>query len=70
MLETEIRLKLSDLPDELGRQVLDYADFLRQRYGGKATGERRFRFGWEGRLAEAAGEVAAVELQHKATEWR
>ena len=56
---------LSQLPPEARRELLDYAEFLLQKYGKKkAPG---FKFTWEGKLRDI--KLTSVELQHKALEW-
>ncbi|WP_297487116.1 DUF2281 domain-containing protein [Thermococcus sp.] len=58
---------LSQLPPEARKELLDYAEFLLQKYGRK--GEKRgFTFSWEGKLRDV--KLTPVELQHKALEWR
>ncbi len=57
---------LSQLPPEARKELLDYAEFLLQKYGKKkAPG---FEFTWEGKLKDV--KLTSVELQHKALEWR
>ncbi len=61
--------KLAGLSDDLKQEVLDYIDFLSQKYS-KKKNVKRFRFDWEGGLSELKGKYTSVELQHKAMEWR
>ena len=60
-----IKAKLEELPEDLKKEVLDYIEFLLQKYGGK-TKKRRFRFDWEGGLSDLKEKYTSVELQHKA----
>ena len=64
-----IKTKMEELPTELKKEVLDYIEFLLQKYG-KKTKKKRFKFDWEGGLSELKGKFTSVELQHKALEWR
>jgi len=57
---------LSQLPPEARRELLDYAEFLLQKYGKKPP--KGFTFSWEGKLGDV--KMSSVELQHKALEWR
>lgn len=36
----------------------------------KASNVKKFKFDWEGGLADVYGDMTSVELQHKAMEWR
>ncbi|MBW2038062.1 MAG: DUF2281 domain-containing protein [Deltaproteobacteria bacterium] len=69
MKDQVIKAKLEDLPESLKREVLDYIDFLLQKYGKRAK-RGRFEFDWEGGLSELKEKYTSVELQHKAMEWR
>jgi len=60
---------MDELPPELKREALDYIEFLTTKYHGR-RGRRRPTFGWAGGLADMQGRFTAVELQHKASEWR
>lgn len=64
-----IQDKLETLPENLKREVLDYIDFLLQKYDIK-TKKGVFRFDWEGGLSELKDKFTSVELQHKVLEWR
>jgi hypothetical protein len=53
----------------LKKEVVDFIDFLTKKHQEpKALGN--FNFSWEGGLSELKDEYSAVELQHKAAEWR
>lgn len=69
MKSEAIKTRLDELPEDLKKEVLDYVEFLLQKYGGK-TKKKRFRFDWEGGLSDLKEEYTSVELQHKASEWR
>ena len=64
-----IKARLEELPEDLRREVLDYIEFLLQKYSIK-TEKRGFRFDWEGGLSHLKEKYTSVELQHKALEWR
>lgn len=64
-----IKAKLEELPMDLKKEVLDYMEFLLQKYS-KRVKKDKFKFDWEGGLSELKGKFTSVELQHKALEWR
>lgn len=64
-----IQDRLEALPENLKREVLDYIDFLLQKYDIK-TKKGGFRFDWAGGLSELKDKFTSVELQHKVLEWR
>ncbi|MBM4250225.1 MAG: DUF2281 domain-containing protein [Euryarchaeota archaeon] len=66
----DLENRLRDLPEDLRRQILDYMEFLLSRHPAGKARARKFRFDWAGALAGYAGRYTAVELQHKASEWR
>ena len=64
-----IEVKFDKLPEHLKREVIDFIEFLAKRHevSGRSSS---FNFAWEGGLSKLKGEYGAVELQHKAAEWR
>ena len=68
----EIGVKIKKLPEHLIPEVLDYIEFLLNKYGNKKTVEskNKFKFDWEGGLSKLKDQYTSVELQHKATDWR
>ncbi|MGR3293584.1 MAG: DUF2281 domain-containing protein, partial [Candidatus Scalindua sp.] len=64
-----IKIKMKELPTDLKKEVLDYIEFLQQKYN-KRKYKEKFRFDWEGGLSELKDRFTSVELQHKAREWR
>ncbi len=70
MYEEEIKMKIQELPENIKREVLDYVEFLLEKYKSKKFKTKEFTFSWEGGLSELKGEFTSVELQHKALEWR
>lgn len=69
MSNKTLKTKIEELPTDLKKEVLDYIEFLLQKYSKKVKKEK-FRFDWEGGLSELKGKFTSVELQHKALEWR
>lgn len=70
MYETEIEAKVQKLPENLKKEVLDYVEFLLEKYQTKKIKKRKFTFDWEGGLSDIRDEYTSVELQHKTAEWR
>jgi hypothetical protein len=70
MREKELELIIRELPEDLQREVLDYIEFLVNKYKIKDKLEKKFKFDWEGGLAELQEKYSSVELQHKASELR
>jgi hypothetical protein len=70
MYENEIEVKLQKIPEDLRREVLDYMEFLLNKYKVTESKAKRFSFDWEGGLSEIREKFTSVELQHKALEWR
>ncbi|MCS4542091.1 MAG: DUF2281 domain-containing protein [Euryarchaeota archaeon] len=70
MYEKDIEVKVRELPEDLRGAVLDYMDFLLQKYKSKKVAAKKFRFNWEGGLSNIRKKFTSVELQHRALEWR
>ena len=74
MNANEISSKINRLPKHLIPEVLDYIEFLLNKYGGKEIEQNEnknsFKFDWEGGLSKLRDKYTSVELQHKALEWR
>lgn len=73
MYANEINEKISQIPDHLMPEVIDYIDFLLSKYGVKEqknNHKNKFKFDWEGELSELTDQYSSVELQHKAMDWR
>lgn len=70
MHEERIETKIQELPEEVRRQVLDYIEFLSNKYRSKQSSAEKFSFDWEGELSEIGEEFTSVALQHNALEWR
>ncbi len=70
MNEEDLGTKIQELPEDLKREVLDYIDFLINKYKIKKRKLGSFEFDWEDGLSELQKEFNSVELQHKSMEWR
>ena len=57
------------LPPELQKEAADFIEFLIEK-NSEPHPARAFDFRWEGALAHLKAQYTAVELQHKASEWR
>lgn len=70
----EISSKIDRLPNHLVPEVLDYIEFLLNKYGSneidRNEAKNKFQFDWEGGLSKLRDQYTSVELQHKALEWR
>lgn len=69
MYEKEIELKAQQLPEDLRKEILDYMEFLLKKYDVKKSETAKFKFDWEGGLADIGKQFTSVELQHRALEW-
>ncbi len=70
MYEMEIDVNLKKLPEYLRREVLDYTEFLINKYKSRENKSKKFRFKWAGGLSEIKEKFTSLELQHKVLEWR
>ncbi len=70
----EVAIQLKKLPDHLVPEVMDYIEFLLNKYGNEEMDKNedvnKFKFDWEGGLSELKDQYTSVELQHKASDWR
>jgi hypothetical protein len=64
-----VEVKFNKLPEHLKKEVVDFIEFLMKKHQ-LPEGSGNFSFNWEGGLSELKNEYSAVELQHKAAEWR
>lgn len=65
----EIMNYISDfenLPKQIQQQVLDYIEFLLDKYQNKDNKNTKFSFDWEDGLSELKNDYTSVELQHQA----
>ena len=74
MSTNEIGSKIEKLPEHLVPEVMDYVEFLLNKYGTKKPDTRKdknkSRFDWEGGLSKLKAQFTSTELQHKAADWR
>jgi len=70
MHEERIEMKIQKLPEEVKRQVLDFIEFLSNKYENREISPKNFIFDWEGGLSDIEEQYTSVEFQHKALEWR
>jgi len=70
MIEREIDFIIQRLPFYLKKEVLDYVEFLSSKYHSTPDSKKKFKFDWEGGLADVKEKMTSVELQHKAMDWR
>jgi len=72
MSREAIIAKIESLPVESRKQLLAFLNFLTEQSGELTQSPKPpgFKFNWAGGLAELGKEFTAVELQHKANEWR
>ena len=70
MYEKEIELKIQKLPEDLRREVLDYVEFLLNKYKEREKAKNKLGFDWEGGLSDLKEKFTSVKLQHKSLEWR
>jgi hypothetical protein len=70
MIEQKIEYMVQKLPFYLKREVLDYIEFLSNKHRTNKMAKKKFRFDWEGGLADVKEKMTSVQLQHKAMDWR
>ncbi|MDC8449103.1 MAG: DUF2281 domain-containing protein [Nitrospira sp.] len=64
----ELQEVLEELPPNLQKEVLDFAEFLLEKSKKPPEGAPHFR--WAGALKDLRDQYTSVELQHKASDWR
>ena len=72
MSREAIIAKIESLPEESRKQLVAFLNFLAEHSGELALSTKPpgFKFNWAGGMADLGKEFTAVELQHKANEWR
>jgi hypothetical protein len=72
MSRDAIIAKIDSLPEESRKQLLAFLDFLAGQSGQLAQFAKPpgFKFTWAAGMADLGKEFTAVELQHKANDWR
>ena len=63
-------MKIQKLPEDLRREVLDYVEFLLNKYKERERTKNKFEFDWEGGLSSLKEKFTSIKLQHKSLEWR
>lgn len=61
--------KLSELPEDLKKEALDFIDFLIVK-NNQDLKKEKFNFSWEGGLSELKDKYSSVTLQHDSMGWR
>lgn len=61
--------KIQDMPADIQREVLDFAEFLMKRHSSGATSGIVLR-SWVGTLREFKDKFSSIDLQRQASEWR
>ena len=69
MIDQKIDTVIQSLPLYLKREILNYIEFLKYRTTTTAP-KKKFKFDWEGGLADVKGKMTSVQLQHQAMDWR
>ena len=69
MIEREIDVMVQRLPLYLKKEILDYVEFLSTKYQRKPESKKKFKFDWEGGLADVKDKMTSIELQHKTMDW-
>jgi galactose-1-phosphate uridylyltransferase len=64
----ELQELLEELPPNLQKEVLDFAEFLLEKSKKRPEGAPHFQ--WAGALKDLREQYTSVELQHKASDWR
>lgn len=59
---------VKQLPPAIRTEVFDFVEFLLTKH--RKKDHPHMTFDWAGGLADLRAEYTAVELQHKASEWR
>ncbi|MDI6743650.1 MAG: DUF2281 domain-containing protein [Smithella sp.] len=68
MTSKDIETKIERLPDDIKREVYDYIEFLAKKYRRSCGKPGKIQYQWQGSLSGL--KTTAVDLQHKAGEWR
>ena len=66
----QLNKKLRRVPPQLIPEIMDYIDFLINKYGINDSNKKTFSFNWGGGLSEISNKYSSVELQHKSMDWR
>lgn len=66
----QINKRIKKIPPSLVPEVMDYIDFLINKYDTSSNEKKSFTFSWEGGLSDLAYKYNSIKLQHKSIEWR
>ena len=66
----QINEKIKKVPPHLLPEIMDYIDFLINKYDRTSKKKKPFKFTWQGGLADISRKYSSVDLQHKAMDWR
>ncbi|MCG2714928.1 MAG: DUF2281 domain-containing protein [Candidatus Marinimicrobia bacterium] len=66
----QINKRIKKIPPGLVPEVMDYIDFLINKYGTHIKDNKSFNFSWESGLSDISIECNSIDLQHKALDWR
>ena len=66
----QINKRIKKIPPSLVPEVMDYIDFLINKYGTSESDKKSLKFSWEGGLSDLADKYNSLDLQHKSLEWR
>jgi hypothetical protein len=70
MDNSKLNQKLQNVPPKLIPEIMDFIDFLLNKYGSTSKSKSEFKFHWSGGLSDISKQYSSVELQHKSMEWR
>jgi len=62
-------LRIDRLPPLLRKEAMDYVEFLEKKHRYPRS-RKALKFSWAGCLSHLKDRYTAVDLQHKALEWR
>ena len=66
----QLNKKIKKVPPHLLPEIMDYIDFLINKYGTTSKEKKPFNFSWQGGLSEISKKYSSVDLQHKSMDWR
>ena len=70
MITNMIQETISNLPPKLQLDLIRYIELLHNQKRTKKKDKGKFKFNWEGGIADLKNKYSSVELQHKSLEWR
>ncbi len=70
IIDQKIDTVIQTLPLYLKREILNYIERMAIKYRTGTTTRKKFKFDWEGGLADVKGKMTSVQLQHQAMDWR